>query len=359
MLNIAFRADSSYEIGTGHIMRCLTLALAVQKKHKANIYFFTRKNSGSINSLITDAGFYLVEMKASEKINNPALSHSAWLGAAQEEDAEEFIKLCNKRRFDLLIIDHYAIDRKWHQLVNKQTKEIAVIDDLGDRYLQCDYLLDQTFNCPDHKYNKLVSRNCVQMLGTKFALLRDEFQHQPQKQPANTASKLLVMFGGTDPDNLTLQALTQLNQRTDIDKITIIMGRAALHIDSVVQFIEKQNNIITFDLQISPENIAVLMSEADLAVGAAGTTSWERCAAGLPTVVIIQAENQRQIASELNNLQIITYLEAKQIKTLLNKQVTEWISNPAKLQASINNGQKICDGYGASRVINRIFNHEQ
>jgi len=358
MLNIAFRADSSYQIGIGHIMRCLTLALVIKKQHQVTISFFCRKTEGNINNLILAHGFKVMQMQAPKQSIHETLTHSSWLGATQQQDVCEFIKLSNKEYFDLIITDHYAIDQIWHKQIATQTKKIMVIDDLADRIHQCDYLLDQTFNCSPAKYNKLVPTNCIQMLGTKYALLRDEFQQQKKKQKTNNRANLLVMFGGSDPDNLTLQALNQLVKRSDIDKITIILANSALHIDSVSQFLDKQKNTLNLDLKINPTNIAALMSQADLAIGAAGTTSWERCTIGLPAVVIIQAENQREIANELSNKQVISYIESFEIETLLNKQIDQWLNNPSRLKVSIVNGQEICDGYGAYRVSNRILKNE-
>lgn len=364
MLNIAFRADSSYLMGTGHIMRCLTLAHAIHKQAPASIYFFTRKAKGNINKLIVDSGFKLVEMQPPISVKGTMLAHSTWLGATQEKDAEEFLQLTAKLAitcFDYLIIDHYGIDQIWQKKVNNHTKKTVVIDDLGDRIHQCDYLLDQTYNCPNNKYDSLVPEQCQLMLGTSFALLRDEFQSATDISPSRTKNNILIMFGGTDPDNLTLKALQQLCIRNDLHKITIIIGSSAQHLESVINYVnhQKYNHNTLFELHINPSNIAQLMRDSTLAIGAAGTTSWERCAAGLPSVVIIQAENQKQIALELTKLKVISSLEVKQIQSSLNQQVTTWLNDPVRYQMAIEQGNKICDGYGAFRVVRRILSSEK
>lgn len=364
MLNIAFRADSSHIIGTGHIMRCLTLAHTILKQYPANIYFFTRKANGNINGLIVNSGFKILEMQPPVSVKYSRLEHSAWLGATQTQDAEEFLQLSEALAigcFDYLIIDHYAIDQFWQKKISSSTKKIVVIDDLGDRFQHCDYLLDQTYNCPIDKYAELVPAQCQLMLGTNFALLRDEFQLATDMRPANKKNNILVMFGGTDPDNLTQQALQELCIRNDLHKISVIIGSSAQHIDALINYINQQKNNSSpyFELYINPSNIAQLMRRATLAIGAAGTTSWERCATGLPSVVVIQAENQKHIAFELDKLKVLTFLEAKQIKTLLNKQITAWLNDPIRYQNAIEQGNKICDGYGASRVVKRIFADEK
>lgn len=360
MLNIAFRADSSHIIGTGHIMRCLTLAHAITKKCPANIYFFTRKSTGNINDFIVNSGFKLVEMQPPMAVNNGILAHSAWLGATQDDDVREFLQLSDTLAidcFDLLIVDHYAIDQAWHKQVKKHTKKTVVIDDLGDRIHQCDYLLDQTYNSANDKYDSLVPQHCHLMLGTKFALLRDEFSDR-KKQKSRTNKSILIMFGGTDADNLTLNCLQLLNKRTDISGINIILGSSALHIKTVQKFIDTQSlaHFQNIKLHINPKNIAQLMQKSYLAIGAAGTTSWERCASGLPAVVVIQAENQRQIANELQQAKVITYIEESEMPLLLNKLVDQWIKNDMNYEYAVKQAVAICDGLGSERVASRILN---
>lgn len=347
-------------MGTGHIMRCLTLAYALKKICKVHIYFFTRKAPGNINYLIKKAGFNLIEMQIPRKVSNVPLAHSSWLGATENEDAQEFLQLgkaVGVDCFDCIITDHYAIDQIWQKQVKNHTKKILVIDDLGDRIHQCDCLLDQTYNCSADKYEHQVSDHCHLMLGTKFALLRDEFT-EIYKQKSNKERNILVMFGATDANNLTLKTLQLLSQRTDINEINIIVGSSALHIKSVQAFIDEQSlkNFQNINLHINPNNIAQLMQNAYLAIGAAGTTSWERCASGLPAVVVIQAENQRQIAHQLQQAKVITYIEESEMTKLLNKRIDQWLNNDLNYEFAVTQAMNICDGLGSKRVAKNILN---
>ncbi|MDW2402506.1 UDP-2,4-diacetamido-2,4,6-trideoxy-beta-L-altropyranose hydrolase [Vibrio sp. 1262-1] len=358
MQHIVFRVDSSYEIGTGHVMRCLTLAKEIRKQVEAEIYFFSRNSQGNINSLIESEGFHLVEMEAPGEVKNGELKHCAWLGKTPEADAEEFLNLVDNLelpKVDCLVIDHYGIDKKWQSLVSNVAYKTLVIDDLGDRFHQCDFLLDQTFNSKDEKYNKLVPLGCKLLLGTKYALLREEFRETvitgamvDQKRQ----NKVLVMFGGTDPTNLTLKSLHILVKRKDVTEINVILGPSAMHAVEVKQFCEGRANIT---LHISPSNIAELMSASDLAVGAAGTTSWERCASGLPAVVVIQADNQRQIAKELEAEGVITYLEEDEIELNLNTHIDQWLSADNLKDKLKDKCIEICDAMGSNRVICELF----
>jgi UDP-2,4-diacetamido-2,4,6-trideoxy-beta-L-altropyranose hydrolase len=356
MLVIAIRVDSSYEIGIGHVMRCLTLANEIQIKKNATIFFVSRKADGNYSEKIKHAGFEYIELESGSDTSASYLNHGNWLRASQESDSEDFKAALNRNgifNVDLIIVDHYGIDHLWHGLMRSFTKKIFVIDDLGDRRHDCDYLLDQTYSCSFDKYKLLVSKNCKQFLGTNYALLRSEFEGLQEFMPKERS--VLVMFGGTDPDNLTLQTLKIIEKMLFLDNVNVVLNKTAKNLSDVKKYCEAR---VFFHLHISPKNIAQLMSKSLLSIGAAGTTSWERCAAGLPAVVVIQAHNQREIASNLKKTGVITFIEAENISTELSDQVNKWL----KVLSKENNFSKkcldVCDGYGTHRVVEEMFNDQ-
>lgn len=354
MLNIAFRVDSSYQMGIGHVMRCLTLAKMLKQTDRVRILFFCRTVPGNVNQAILDAGFELVEMRAPRADVGGSLFHSSWLGASQQEDAGELLALAKSlgiHRFDHLIVDHYAIDSTWQQMLRPFSCKIMVIDDLGDREHDCDILLDQTFNCQNEKYRPLVPAHCRLLLGTEFALLRTEFQCESaairQRRARADIRHILVMFGGSDPDNLSLNTLQILSRRPELEKVSVIMGRSSLHYEAVVNYCRDNPKLHCYH---APKHIAKLMISADLAVGAAGTTAWERCACGLPSVAVIQAENQRQISHELAEVGVMTCLEIDEMMTGLEPQIDNWQNDSAHYLDAVNRCLMICDGQGSVRV---------
>ncbi|WP_448552048.1 UDP-2,4-diacetamido-2,4,6-trideoxy-beta-L-altropyranose hydrolase [Thalassotalea montiporae] len=374
MMNIAIRADSSTQMGTGHIMRCLTLANALKTKCSANVYFFCRNTVGNINKAILDAGHLLIEMLPPSNVDKGHLAHSSWLGSAQDEDAKEFLMLMGQpiaeatvvpKHFDFIVIDHYAIDCLWHKAVRRVTDNIVVIDDLGDRQHDCDYLIDQTFQCSTAKYKNKVPLHCQLQLGTDYAMLRPEFnvearfglnQHQlvdkriAQLNANQEQRRLLIMFGGTDPDNLSLQTLKLLSAQSNRYYVDIILGSSAKHIEEVKDYCE---NHLQFTLHVAPKNIAQLMLNADLAIGAAGATSWERCALGLPSLLIVQARNQIEIAKALTRAGAVQSFEATELDTLLIERLAALTDS--QLIQMINNCVSVCDGLGANRLVKRIL----
>ncbi|REL34819.1 UDP-2,4-diacetamido-2,4,6-trideoxy-beta-L-altropyranose hydrolase [Thalassotalea euphylliae] len=393
MINIAIRADSSTVIGTGHIMRCLTLANAIKKTLRANIYFFCRQAEGNISQLVLDAGFDLVQMAAptsrsngaSTKKSSEKLAHSEWLGETQENDVKEFIalaknQLLNKKlsdcisvssRFDFIITDHYGIDARWHQQVRNITRKIVVIDDIADRAHECDFLIDQTFLCPVSRYKKLTPAHSQTLLGTDYAMLRDEFnlvyskgvskqeiytQRKERLHIQQGATRLLIMFGGTDPDNLTLQALTLLGKTSNFRLIDVIIGTSAKHIAQVMEFCQLHDEMT---LHIAPSNISELMLSADIAIGAAGTTSWERCAVGLPTILIVQASNQNDIAAALTSENVCLSYQKNQLTHVVTELLPSIQTHVSELESMINNSLKVCDGQGCQRIVDKVFSRVQ
>jgi len=354
MKNIVIRADSSHEIGIGHVMRCLTLVNEIRKQRNVNVYFVSRKSDGNAEQKIVDAGFEYIELVSGVDTPISYLNHGNWLRATQQSDANEFKSALNTRgvyHVDLVIVDHYGIDHLWHEMIRNFTKNIFVIDDLGDRKHDCDFLLDQTYDCKLDKYKSLVSGECKKFLGTKYALLRPEFE---KVQPVNIrGTSLLVMFGGTDPDNLTLKALNGIEKIPFVDKINVVLSDNAKNLIEIKKYCQSRDLI---RLHVSPGNIAQLMAESKLAVGAAGTTSWERCASGLPTVVVIQALNQREIAFNLQKAGVISYIEAENISTELFDKVSEWLKVLSKENDFMEKCLDVCDGFGTNRVVRELLN---
>ena len=354
VINIGFRVDSSFQIGTGHVMRCLTLAESLKGKLNAVVYFFCRASDGNINAQIVKKGFHLVEMEAPVEVVKGELAHSSWLGATQENDAHEFLNLTESnqiKKFDLIVTDHYAIDENWHKVIRPLTKKVFVIDDLGDRKHDCDYLLDQTFNCAEGKYKGLVPENCTLMLGTKYALLRKEFivsdNVSKKRRKFDDKKNILIMLGGADPDNLTLKILKLVINRKDIEEISVVVSEKIKYLNEVKSYCL---NLFKVKLYVSPKNIAEIMRCSFLAIGAAGSTSWERCSQGLPAILVIQALNQRQIARELEKSGVCTVMELEHIDEQLNLQLDKWFCSKDKYEYAVESCKLICDAKGVERV---------
>ena len=327
---IAFRVDSSIQIGSGHLMRCLTLAEKLNCQEK--IIFISRNLSGNISNLVLKKGFKLILLK-NEDLDLNLRGYEKWLTVRQEQDAKETIEAIKTLNLELLIVDSYAIDVKWEKMLRPSVEKIMVIDDLANRKHDCDILLDQNFyyNYAD-RYKDLVGKYCNLFLGPKYALLRDEFYKEKSKKIKKNSEikNIFIFFGGSDLTNDTMKALKALLllERVDL-RVNIVVGTSNIYKEEIEKFCEIYE-WINYYCQVG--NIAELMNQADLSIGAGGTATWERAFLGLPAIVISVAENQRQLSIDAEKIGIIKYLGPSECVSISDivSEISYFISNKAE-----------------------------
>jgi UDP-2,4-diacetamido-2,4,6-trideoxy-beta-L-altropyranose hydrolase len=290
MALIVIRADASVSTGTGHVMRCLTLADAARDR-RATVVFVCRAQPGDLCDLIEARGF---------KIKRIAGDDDA---AAWKEDAEQTTLAIQSLEAipDWLVVDHYALDHRWESALRGAVGRIMVIDDLANRSHDCDLILDQNYG--DNlasRYEELVPRQCVRAVGPRFALLRREFrQARRALRPRDgRLERLLVAFGGSDPTNESGKALAALAQPAfrDLD-IEVVTGGLNPHKN---ELLARHGGDPRISFHENATDLAALMSDADLSIGAGGTMNLERCYLGLPAVVVVTAKNQSETSSALD-----------------------------------------------------------
>ena len=317
-MQYTFRTDASHQIGTGHVMRCLTLAHALRERG-AECRFICREHRGNLLERIREQGFAAVALPTETTEGehpNPAaasaLAHAEWLGTDWRSDAEATQKALGDTISDWLIVDHYALDHHWESALRPHCRKILVIDDLADRNHDCDLLLDQNLVADqERRYNGKLPDHCARLLGPQYALLQPQYAELHPRTPPREGPirRILVYFGGADRDNLTglvLSAFLSM-QRKDIT-LDVVINSDAPHADAIREQVQGVQQVM---LHTHRPSLAPLMVQADLAIGAAGTTSWERCSLGLPSLVITLAENQRPIAAELERQGVIRWLGHK------------------------------------------------
>ena len=176
-MKIVFRVDASLQIGTGHVIRCLVLAHALQEKG-AEIDFICRRHEGNLINKIRAEGFNVFELASQfESKVDDKLSHSQWLGVTQQQDAKDCINAFQSKKIDWLIVDHYSIDKDWQQVLKPFYEKLMVIDDLADREHECDLLLDQNlFDDMPARYHNKKPGQCQSFFGPQYALLQKEYE---------------------------------------------------------------------------------------------------------------------------------------------------------------------------------------
>lgn len=298
--HIVFRADSGYEIGSGHLMRCLTLADGL-RSNGAEAVFVTREHRGHIIQAINDRGYQAVVLSGNtgEPYGDHSAqpSHARWLEADWRKDAAATRAVLEDTGADWLVVDHYALDLAWQQEALPEGVLLMVLDDLADRPHLADVLLDQNTGRQVGDYAGLVPKDCELRIGPAHALLRPEFALlQPEalgrRETMTRLETVLITLGGIDKDNVTgrvLDALAKIPTAQGL-RITVVLGGSAPHLETVrarAAAIPMHINVVA-----GVSDMAQRMLCADLCIGAAGSTAWERCALGLPTLQVVLADNQ-------------------------------------------------------------------
>lgn len=369
-MRVVFRVDAAIEIGTGHVMRCLTLADALQDKG-ADCTFLCRPRDGNLIDFIAAQGhgaIALPALRSGFRGDLPPLArraeppHAHWLGTGWADDASDCVSALKHQAvagsIDWLVVDHYALDERWERMLRPVCDRLMVIDDLADRPHDCDLLLDQNLGREPTDYKGLIPAATNTLLGPQYALLRPEFARQRSESLARRESprleRVLVSMGGVDKDNATGHVLDVLDS-APLGKevaITVVMGAKAPHLAQVRERAAKMRT--KTEVFVGVKDMARLMTQSDLAIGAGGTTTWERCSLGLPAIQIPLVANQCAITEATSHARasIGTGLEMLSIALLdiLEPKIqSERLADISRTAASL------VDGSGTVRVLSALL----
>lgn len=358
-LILVFRTDASIQIGTGHVMRCLTLADELTRQgHECR--FVCREHKGHLGDLISSKGYELILLPAPVESgchveSDNSENYASWLGVPWQEDARQTIHSIEPLKVDWLVVDHYALDAEWEKKLAHAVGSIMVIDDLANRAHVCALLLDQNLGREHEDYEALVPDTCERLIGPGYALLRPEFSalrdQSLTRRKTPQLKQILVTLGGVDRDNVTGQILTALASSglPSSTIIDVVMGKTAPHLKKVEALVVDLPFQVTVNVNVS--NMAERMCRADLAIGAAGSTSWERCCLGLPSIVIVLADNQKQSSRYLSSFGIAEVAESTvEIRNVFRRYIDENTLNSEFLRMT-NAAKGLVDGGGVRRVM--------
>ena len=336
---IVFRVDAAAGLGGGHVMRCLSLATELARRG-ASIAFVSRANTQTFAPALARAGFPVL----------PA-------GDNAEDDCTIILSHCAGPA-DVLIIDSYALAAPYERAVARAAKRMMVIDDLADRPHLCDLLLDTGFNRKASDYAGLVPATTTILVGSHYALLRPEFaalreESLVRRQKGGPVRRILVSLGLTDVGGITGKVAETLLTLPLDAALDVVIGPSASSLPDLKQLAEQDSRLT---LHIDPPDMARLMCDADLAIGAGGTTTWERCCLGLPTITLVLADNQRESATALAKANAIATLanqalDPESIKTC----IANLLHDAERRSALTRTSSAICDGGGTKRVADAIL----
>jgi UDP-2,4-diacetamido-2,4,6-trideoxy-beta-L-altropyranose hydrolase len=305
---VAVRADASLQIGTGHVMRCLTLGRWLREKG-CEVFFICREVDGHLCQVIESRHFHCSRLPrlATGEMNDIATLRE--LDARQTSAAIE----AYGRPPDLLVVDHYELDRSWELILRPNVGRILVIDDLGNRMHDCDLLLDQNLHdFADRRYSGLVPDGARVFVGPKYALLRPEFSAARSVPRTRGLRRMLVFFGGVDPSNESLKVVQALRSMgTEAPQTDFVLGPTNPFSDVVL---DAARGLACANVIRQTDDMAGLMRQADLGLGTCGVAGWERCCVGLPSLVAVSADNQLDDARILQSMGAVRNLgDAEQI----------------------------------------------
>ena len=302
-------------------MRCLTLAERMRKEKNAEVHFISRDLEGNLHGIITHAEFLLHVLPRHSFAEN-LKGYAAWLTVPKALDAAETTGILREiGKIDRLVVDSYALDIDWEREMRLFADEIFVIDDLANREHDCDILLDQNFYLnKERRYIGLVPEKSKLLLGPQYALLREEFYETRKclQKRDGQIRKILVFYGGSDMTNETIKALNALCswRRTHPDiMVDVVVGVSNPHKEEIAAFCSSPMATSWMRFHCQVNNMAEFMARADLALGAGGSTTWERCFLELPSIVTSVAENQKKIAEDCAVAGYITYLGCSETVT--------------------------------------------
>lgn len=360
---ITFRVDSGRKIGSGHVMRCLSIADSLRQQG-ARCHFICRAHDGHLGKHIEQSG-YDVSLLPIDPAYADRTDYDGWRGGSPADENTLCAQVLKASApTDILIIDHYGLDSGFETAMRPLVGAIVALDDLHDKPHDCDLLIDQNILHDDALFRQHVTDKTRLMVGADYAPLRDNFAKlRPQSLSRRKAlakpQNLLVALGGYDSLNVTSHIVKALSQPRQfalewVTKTRIVLSAMAPHLEDIRKACAHNPGI---ELLVNTSEMPRLMAEADIAIGGSGVSQIERCVMGLPTLIVIMAENQIDSARRLADAGATITLgagediTAGQVATALNT-----IHNsPTKFHDMIDASARLCDGRGLSRIVPAIL----
>jgi UDP-2,4-diacetamido-2,4,6-trideoxy-beta-L-altropyranose hydrolase len=325
-----FAPAAAPRIGGGHVLRGLALARAFQVRGVQSVF------------AVPPWGARLVErfggVAPPEVHPLPRSGEAHALAAALEAVGPT-----------LLVLDDYGLDASGTAGLVRPGLVTVVIDDLADRTYRCELLVDPGYGRRPEDYAGRVPGTCEVLVGPRYALLRPEFGQAPSARDfRRPVERVFVSFGLSDVGGIAAWAVRLLRPLAPRARFDVALASDAASLPELLALAERDD---TLRLHVDAQDVAGLMAAADVAVGAGGASTWERCALALPTLAVIVAENQRAMISRLAAADVLLAVDAEEADAshalasgfarLLQPEVRASLAEASRA---------LCDGQGAGRV---------
>ena len=346
-------------IGTGHMKRCITLGRELEAMGAAVIYVTRKIDEASTAVVGEEANIAWLPGSLDDYISHQnSAPHVNWSPVSWDEDSAQTVDELIDFRPTWVIVDHYAFDALWHDKVRKSLGcKIMVIDDLADRDLMPDLLLDANY-ASNHKLkyrNHLPSfaRTCF---GPKFALLDPIYRTCPPYEFRRQVGSIGIFMGGADTAGLSEKALAVCREKAGfIGQIEVVTTSANPNLTRLASICGATSNT---SLLVDLPNLAEFFSRHDLQIGAGGSASWERCCVGVPSISVVAATNQLAVTPALDAIGVTMaasmgeddIIFADMSMARLEHVLLGLLSNPCKRQKLGTNAKALVDGFGSLRA---------
>lgn len=320
-----FHANAGVQVGWGHIVRCSALATALLEQNWQVVF------------LATEGTVAVLDVHLPNTVTHHLLDHP--ISAPQTIAA---LKRDFRAGCDLMVLDDYDLDKKDEAAFRPWARCILAMEDIPGRQHDCDLLLDPTPGRSRANYTATLPEAAAALMGSRFALLRDPFgsiDRVPDVPP-----RILISFGATDPNNVTEKTLEQL----DGFAVDILLSGTAPALGRVRQLVKLRQYTTNLHVDISAAELSILMSRCVIAIGAGGSSAWERCAAGLPSVVVKIADNQSDVIEAV--LKNGAAVEGHDIRS----EVDNLLKDTDRRERISKAARRLCDGFGARRIAHML-----
>lgn len=333
---LLFRADASAAMGTGHVMRCIALAQA-WKDAGGNAVFAMAQSTESIRRRVANESCDILVVP---------------FAMGSEEDLRHTIALAQKHNCEWVVVDGYQFDADYQSGLKAVALKVVFLDDYGhSQHYSADVVLNQNLSASPALYPNRESQTRL-ILGPRYALLRREFNAWGnwERTIFPNCRRVLVTMGGSDERNVTATIIKGLCLSAIEDlEATVLVGGSNPYVKEL-QYIAAQSSI-KIRLLRDISNVGELMASADVAISAAGTTCWELCLLGLPSVLIDVADNQTAVAKELHSRGCAIHI-GRDIAPEAVAENIKRLFNDYELRQSLSRcSRELVDGKGASRVV--------
>ncbi len=346
---IWIRADANKEIGSGHIMRCLSVATELKKRGE------------HVTFVVADeAAVALLEQKGQEYY----VLHSDYRD--MESELPKLRELFMQEKPDVILVDSYFATNHYLEQLNVYAKT-AYMDDM----FKVPYPVDVVINY--NVYGDLLPyeehahpRNKAFLLGCSYVPLREEFQNaalqneteQVLRQVREQVQNVLITTGGSDKYNLAGQVLGAVlsEEKTKTLQYHVVSGAFNGHLP-VLKTLEAEYENVHIHTNVT--NMSELMQKCDVAISAAGSTMYELCAVGVPTLCFSFVDNQERMVQTFVDKGLVhfggDYLkDGEEMFAGLVTKLCELISSKELRQSYSEKARLLVDGKGAERIAEKL-----